>query len=77
MRRNKKDDDMPIGELTQIDDFLPPPEKLVSPEETVKVTILLNKSSIRFFKKAAKKNRTKYQKMIRRVLDKYAEKYEG
>ena len=28
--------DFPIGKLTRIKDILPPPEKLVVPEETVK-----------------------------------------
>ncbi|MCI0515023.1 CopG family transcriptional regulator, partial [candidate division KSB1 bacterium] len=40
-------------------------------EETVKVTISLSKTSIDFFKEVARKNRTQYQKMIRRLLDEY------
>ena len=34
--------------------------------------ISLNKSSIDFFKKKAKEQRTSYQKMIRRLIDWYA-----
>jgi len=67
--------DMPIGTLRRVKDMLPPPEELVVPDATVKVTIALNKSSIDFFKKAAKKNQTKYQKMIRSVLDHYVQTY--
>lgn len=56
---------------------LPPPEELAVPEDTVKITIALNRSSVEFFKKAAQKHHTKYQKMIRRVLDHYASRYQN
>ncbi len=62
-------------ELEAVDDFLPPPEDLILKEDTVKVTIQLSKSSIEFFKKNAKAQHTKYQTMIRRVLDLYTRKY--
>jgi len=55
-----------------VEDFLPPPEELVFKEENVKVTISLSKSSVDFFKREAKKHRTPYQKMIRKLLDLYA-----
>ena len=54
-----------------VSDFLPSPEELVLKDKTVKVTISLSKTSVDFFKKAAKKNNTQYQKMIRRLLDEY------
>ena len=63
--------DEPLGKLRIVDDFLPSPEDLVFKEENVKVTITLSKSSVDFFKKAAKKHHTQYQKMIRRLLDQY------
>ena len=75
MKRKVTNRDMPIGKLTRVKDFLPPPSELVLPEGTVKITISLNKSSIRFFKRQAKKNHTKYQKMIREVLDRYTATY--
>ena len=75
MKNKKKDKNMPIGKITQIADFLPPPEDLILPERTVKVTILLSESSINSFKELAEKHHTKYQKIIRKLLDKYAEKY--
>jgi len=62
----------PIGKVRVVRDFLPSPEELVFKDETVKVTISLSKTSINFFKKEAKKHRTQYQKMIRRLLDEYA-----
>jgi len=48
----------PLGELKVVRDFLPPPSDLVFKEETVKVTIALSRSSIAFFKKAARRNHT-------------------
>ena len=69
------DPDMPIGKLTLVKNFLPPPDQLVFPEETVKVTLSLTKSSLEFFKRQAARQNTKYQKMIRELVDKYAEKY--
>lgn len=66
---------MPIGKLTKIKDFLPPPAELAVPEETEKITISLNKSSIEFFKRQAQQHNTKYQRMIRELIDKYATQY--
>jgi len=61
-----------IGNVKVIPDFLPSPENLVMKEDTEKVTLSLTKSSIDFFKMAAKKNHTQYQKMIRNLLNHYA-----
>ena len=65
-----------MGELKIIKDILPPPDQLILKEDKVKVTISLSKGSIEFFKKEAKKQRTSYQKMIRRVIDFYASQYQ-
>ncbi len=62
-------------DMEVIPDFLPPPDRLVLKEETVKVTISLSRPSVEFFKKRARAQRTPYQRMIRRVLDLYAERY--
>ncbi|MBL7071741.1 MAG: CopG family transcriptional regulator [Candidatus Omnitrophica bacterium] len=75
MKRKRFDKDMPMGKLQKVDDFLPPPEKLVLPERTIKVTLRLNKSSVQFFKEQARKYHTKYQKMLRFLVDKYVERY--
>ena len=72
MKKKIKYADEPLGELRVIDDFLPAPEELAFKERNVKVTIGLSWRSIQFFKKAAKKHHTRYQKMIRRLLDAYA-----
>ncbi|MCH7912496.1 MAG: CopG family transcriptional regulator [Deltaproteobacteria bacterium] len=72
MKRKIKYTDEPLGDLQVVDDLLPPPEDLVFKEENIKVTMSLSKSSVEFFKREAKKHRTQYQKMIRRLLDLYA-----
>ena len=66
---------MPIGKLTEVPNFLPPPSGLIFPERNQKVTIELSPTSVHFFKKEAKKNHTKYQRLIRQVLDRYAKHY--
>ncbi len=60
-----------MGKVKVINDFLPSPEQLALKDETVKVTIALSKSSIKYFKNEAKKYNTQYQKMIRKLLDEY------
>ena len=76
MKRRIKYTDEPVGELKIIKDFLPSPDQLVLKEEKVKVTISLSKESVEFFKKEAAKQRTSYQKMIRRVIDFYTSHYQ-
>jgi hypothetical protein len=65
--------DEPLGNLKVVPDFLPRPEELVFRDEGVKVTIALSKRSVEFFKGQARKHHTQYQRMIRRLLDAYAE----
>lgn len=69
--------DEPIGEIKIVPNFLPPPEKLVRREETVKVTLSLTKSSLDFFKKSAKEHGTQYQKMLRSLVDEYVRNYKN
>lgn len=65
--------DEPLGNLRVVPDVLPSPEELVFRDEGVKVTIALSKRSVEFFKDQARKHHTQYQRMIRRLLDAYAE----
>lgn len=74
-KRNVKYTDEPIGKIKIIPDFLPRPHELIYKEKTVKITLSLTKSSIDFFKNLAKNQNTQYQKMIRKLLDKYAEHF--
>ncbi|HTM63724.1 MAG TPA: CopG family transcriptional regulator [Gammaproteobacteria bacterium] len=74
-KKTVKYKDEPVGKVKVIADFLPSPDDLVTKDETVKITLSLSKSSVEYFKLAAKKNHTQYQKMIRILLDRYAEYY--
>lgn len=69
--------DMPIGKMTRVFDFLPPPEELIAAERMVKVTLSLDQSCLEFFKAKANKLGAKYQKMMREVLRGYAQRYSG
>jgi predicted DNA binding CopG/RHH family protein len=75
MRKKIKYTDEPMSKIRVIDDFLPPPDRIVLKEENVKVTIALKKASIEFFKEEAKKHKVSYQKMMREVIDRYAAHY--
>ncbi len=75
MKKKIKYMDEPLGNLRVIKDFLPPPEELAFKEESVKVTMKLSKSSVAYFKKAAHKYHTPYQKMIRKLIDAYATRH--
>lgn len=66
-----------IGRVRVVEDFLPAPDALVLREENVKVTLSLSKRSVDFFKHAAKARRVPYQRMIRALVDAYAEKQAG
>lgn len=58
-----------------IPDFLPSPAQLVADEDGIKVTISLSRRSVDFFKATAQQNHTSYQRMIRRLLDSYADRF--
>ena len=63
----------PMGAVKIVDDFLPPPHELVAKEDVEKVTIALSRRSVEFFRSEAKKHGTQYQRMIRALLDRYAQ----
>jgi predicted DNA binding CopG/RHH family protein len=63
-----------IGRVKVIEDFLPSPDSLVAREDNVKVTLGLSRRSVEFFKRVAKQRRVPYQRMIRALVDAYAEK---
>ena len=76
MKKKKiKDSDMPFGKLTVMPDFLPPPEELFPAGESSKITIVIDKETVKFFKKTASKHGQKYQRIMREVLKRYAKKY--
>ena len=75
MKNKIKYTNEPLGKLRVIKDFLPPPSELILKEEPVKVTMVLSKASVQFFKKTAKKQHAPYQKLIRTLLDTYVAQY--
>ena len=66
-----------IGRVRVIEDFLPSPDNLVPREDNVKVTLSLSRRSLDFFKREASKRRVPYQRMIRALVDTYAERQAG
>ena len=66
----------PEGNVRIVKDFLPLPSQLVLRDDNVKVTLSLSRRSINFFKREAKKQHVPYQKMIRALVDGYAERLE-
>ncbi|EKJ88434.1 toxin-antitoxin system, antitoxin component, ribbon-helix-helix domain protein [Leptospira meyeri serovar Hardjo str. Went 5] len=48
---------------------------MITKEDNSKVTILLSKKSISFFKAQSKKSGVPYQSMIKKVLDLYADRF--
>jgi hypothetical protein len=64
-----------IGKIGPVlKDFLPPPDKLVLRESNVKVTLSLSSRSVDFFKREAKRQHVPYQRMIRALVDAYADR---
>lgn len=63
-----------IGKVRVVKDFLPSPDKLVMRESNVKVTLSLSQRSVDFFKREGNKRKVPYQRMIRALVDAYAER---
>jgi predicted DNA binding CopG/RHH family protein len=66
-----------IGRIRVVKDFLPAPADLVLREDNVKITLSLSRRSLDFFKREAKKRHVPYQRMIRALVDTYAERQAG
>jgi hypothetical protein len=75
MKHTPKYTNEPLGRFEVVDDFLPPPDQLVLKEDGVKVTISLSKRSVEFFKAHAARSKVPYQRMIRSLLDTYADRH--
>ena len=73
VRPNRDWENIPLDKIYQTAKRMPYPIGLVSSEKKGLVTIYLNKSTVRFFKKEADRYHTKYQRMMRAVLDIYAD----
>ncbi len=77
MKQNRRYTHEPLGRVRVVDDFLPPPDQLVLREDGVKVTLSLSRKSVEFFKAHAAQSKVPYQRMIRTLLDNYADKHSG
>jgi len=75
MKKKIKYTNEKIGNVKIVKDFLPSPDELVFKEDSLKVTLNLSRSSVEFFKKIAEKKGSKYQKIIRNLLDSYTDYY--
>lgn len=64
-----------IDKVEIIKDFLSSSKESVLKKECVKVTLILSKDSVDFFKSRALNHHVPYQKMIKNLLDKYADSY--
>lgn len=71
MRKEKSANKSPIDKIKIVNDFLATPKKLVSKKEMVRVTLMLSKESVDYFKQEAEKQKARYQVMIRSLLDQY------
>ena len=54
---------------------MPQPGELGPARDDVKITIALSRRSVSFFKDEARRRRTKYQRMIRDLVDRYASQF--
>lgn len=75
--KERKYTNEPIGEVKIVNDFLPTPQELVLKEDTVRITLMLSKKSVNYFKREAGKQHAHYQSMIRALLDKYTQYYDN
>ena len=71
MSKRTKCTDKAIDAIKIVKDFLPYPKELLSKDDSIKVTIFLNKERVEFFKSEAVTARVTYQKMIRILPYKY------
>lgn len=75
MKTKIKYSDEKISDVEIVKDFLPKPDELVLRDNTVKVTLNLSQTSVKFFKELAEAKGSQYQKLIRNLLDNYASHY--
>jgi hypothetical protein len=71
-RKPFEDQDGPSSRARIISNFLPPPHELFPVEDTLKITLRLDRQSVEFYKDRARRHGTKYQRMMREILKRYA-----
>lgn len=63
------DEDLEFGEI--MEDFLPPPEKLVLKSIKVNILLQLTEKNFSFLKEEARKKNLSYQNLIESIIDEY------
>ncbi|NJN71407.1 MAG: hypothetical protein HC799_00585 [Limnothrix sp. RL_2_0] len=71
MNNTMPDPAKPIGDVTIVQDFLPPVNELIPRGQTVTVTMEFTQESIEFFKREAQRRNSSYQDIIRSLVDAY------
>ena len=66
-----------IKDFDIIEDFLPSPSEFAAARKKSRITLNLKEPTVQFFKKEAERNNIPYQVLIRDLLEKYVEKYDG
>jgi hypothetical protein len=64
-----------IGKVRIVKDFLPSPDQLVPVEDNIKVTLSLTRRSLDFFKREARQRSVPFQRIIRTLVDEYADRH--
>ncbi|QQR80981.1 MAG: CopG family transcriptional regulator [Deltaproteobacteria bacterium] len=59
----------------RVEDFLPSPEEIMMKEKSTRITINLREESLNFFKKEALRLGVPYQRLIRSIIDLYAQRH--
>ena len=72
MNNTISDPARPIGNVTIVEDFLPPVNQLVPKQKTITITMEFTQESIEFFKHEAQRYNSSYQMMICNLIDAYA-----
>ena len=70
---NYTDEPLKFGD--RVADFLPPPDRLVRKQATVKITLQLHRESVEFVRAHAKRQSIPYQRMLRDLVDEYVRAY--
>ena len=73
MRKQIQYSNESLGKISLIPDFLPSPQELSVKKESTKISISLSSESVAYFKEMAKKHNVPYQRIIRELLDNYAQ----
>ena len=66
---------IPLGRIDRAVKNMPNPIGLLPQEKKILISVYLNESTVRFFKKEANRHHSKYQRMMRAVLERYKEAY--